>query len=157
MGFCVERKDGNMPATLPRGIGRLAIASIVFLLPSACSAETGLPNRAKGTLSVDGTLTRQSVSVGGGQQIPMWRIDLTISNGTGFAVELGEVLILVATTPNNEITVGLVRDRVPPKGCVRAAHRYGLDWAVEVPTQGSAFWPFGALAPEGPALPDCCF
>ena len=80
-------------------------------------------------------LTRGSIRINQGD-LPTWKVKLTVANGTGAAVQLGESLVVVEKARGNDeyIAIFVGRERKPPAEHLRRfTDRYGLTWGVTVP------------------------
>jgi hypothetical protein len=82
------------------------------------------------------------------QPFPSWDVELRYVNKSSAMVTLGESLMLMTPSTSKPEFAGIHVTRASfARGrdgdLVRI--RFGLDWGLEIPSNGSAYWPFGDL------------
>ncbi len=124
------------------------VAGVVAALCLGSTDRTALAQTPE--VRVEGRLVRDSFMLQS-QPFPAWNVEVKYVNGSREPVDLGDTLVLVTPSSVKPTSIGVHVTRAPAdasKGSKRVSDRYGLDWGIEVPSTGSALWPFGALSSQ---------
>ncbi|HEY1307540.1 MAG TPA: HEAT repeat domain-containing protein [Vicinamibacterales bacterium] len=128
---------------------RALAATVAFAtLCAEASAQTAAPpgDAPVRPVTVSGRLVRDTVTLGK-TILPAWKVELVYVNTSKQPWELGESLFLIApSSAGGAASVHVSRAPAEPgKAPKYVADRYRMTWGLNIPSKGSAIWPFTAL------------